>query len=60
MSDDQLIERFAECEALRDPEQWDQLGAEYFNRGYVLNAGVCFRRADALRETVAVETELAV
>lgn len=44
-----LIERFAECEGLGDPLAWDELGMQYFNRGYVLNAGKCFDNADKAR-----------
>ena len=54
MSNDELIEQFARCEVWQDAEQWDLLGVEYFNRGYVLNAGVCFQRADACRLRVAL------
>lgn len=49
MNDDELIAQFKKCEQWKDAEQWDLLAMEYFRRGYVLNAGVCFQRADALR-----------
>jgi len=49
MNDDELIAQFKKCEKWKDAEQWDLLAMEYFRRGYVLNAGVCFQRADALR-----------
>lgn len=49
MSNEELQAQFKKCEEWRDPDQWDMLGMLYFNRGYVLNAGVCFQRADALR-----------
>ena len=49
MKDDELIAQFKKCEQWNDAEQWDLLAMEYFRRGYVLNAGVCFQRADALR-----------
>jgi hypothetical protein len=61
MTDTELIEQFQRCEKWHDADQWDMLGTLYFNRGYVLNAGVCFQRADACRQSllVAVETEVA-
>ena len=49
MTNDELIAHFQLCETWQDADQWDALGMEYFRRGYVLNAGVCFRRADGLR-----------
>lgn len=64
MTNQELIDQFKRCEKWQDADQWDQLGMEYFNRGYVLNAGVCFTRADACRlqsalAVVAVETVMA-
>ena len=29
---------------------WEVLGMDYFHAGYVLNAGVCFVRADECRQ----------
>ena len=49
MNDAELIYQFKKCEQWKDAEQWDLLAMEYFRRGYVLNAGVCFQRADVLR-----------
>ena len=49
MTNEELQEQFKKCEAWKDADQWDMLGMLYFNRGYVLNAGVCFQRADVLR-----------
>lgn len=51
--------QFRKCEAWNDPDQWDALGMLYYQRGYMLNAIYCFKRADMCRETyvVAVETE---
>jgi hypothetical protein len=61
MSNDELIAQFQRCEQWQDADQWDLLAMAYFNCGYVLNAGVCFTRADACRlqsalVVVAVET----
>jgi len=58
MSNDDLIAQFKRCEKWQDADQWDLLAIEYFNRGFVLNAGVCFTRADACRQPVAVETDV--
>lgn len=30
-------------------EMWSELGMEYYVAGYILNAGVCFNREDAVR-----------
>jgi hypothetical protein len=49
MSNQELVEQFKKCEEWHDAEQWDALGMLYFNRGYMLNAGVCFKRADACK-----------
>jgi hypothetical protein len=49
MTNDELKEQFAKCEGWQDAEQWDLLAMAYFWRGYVLNAGLCFKRADAIR-----------
>ena len=49
MSNEELIAQFRRCEEWQDAEQWDVLGMLYFNLGYVLNAGVCFKRADECR-----------
>lgn len=47
----QLQEKFLQLQADHNTsaDQWDALGMEYFVAGYVLNAGVCFNRADAIR-----------
>lgn len=51
-----LEEKFRQLQA--DPntfaEQWDALGMDYYNAGYILNAGVCFNRADAVRDAQVV------
>ncbi len=51
-----LQEKFGQLQA--DPntsaDQWDALGMEYFVAGYILNAGVCFNRADAVRDAQVV------
>jgi len=57
MSNEELQTQFKRCEEWQDPEQWDILGVLYFERRYYLNAGVCFKRADAIRATVAVPAE---
>ncbi len=49
-----LRARFAKCEEWHDAEQWDILGQMYFSAGYVLNAGVCFQRADACRQALQI------
>lgn len=49
--------QFKLCEEWNDPEQWDALAMLYYQRGYLLNAYHCFKRADACRQPVAVETE---
>jgi hypothetical protein len=69
---DELIAQFKRCEQWQDADQWDALAMMYYQRGYLLNALHCFKRADALRaahstltlpspwkgeECVAVETE---
>lgn len=47
-----LIAQFEKCKKWNDADQWDILGALYFNRGFILNAGVCFQRADDCRGIV--------
>lgn len=37
--------------------EWETLAMEYFAAGYMLNADVCFKRADAIRATVNVPAE---
>jgi hypothetical protein len=56
MTDGELQEQFQRCEVWKDEEQWDLLAMAYYNRGYELNAVVCFQRADAcrLKESAAV------
>jgi len=49
MTNDELKEQFAKCVKWQDAEQWDLLAMAYFARGYVLNAGLCFKRADVIR-----------
>lgn len=60
MNNQDLIEQFQRCEKWQDADQWDELGMLYFNRGYMLNAGVCFQRADACRQSVLVAAETVV
>lgn len=48
-TNEELQAQFKKCEEWNDPNQWDALGTIYFTQGYLLNAGVCFKRADALR-----------
>ena len=60
MSNQQLQDQFKQCQEANDPEKWDALGMEYFKRGYVLNAGFCFKRADAIRLTIAPVIALGV
>lgn len=49
MSDNELKQQFDRCLEWKDPDQWDLLGIEYFNRGYLLNADLCFTYADNCR-----------
>ena len=49
MTDGELQEQFQRCEVWQDADQWDLLAMAYYNRGYELNADVCFQRADACR-----------
>ena len=49
MNNGELIEQFKMCEAWQDAGQWELLATAYFARGYVLNASVCFKRADECR-----------
>jgi hypothetical protein len=58
MSNDELQAQFQRCEIWQDAGQWDLLAMAYYARGYLLNALCCFKKADALREGVAVETEV--
>ena len=53
-----LQEQFRLCEQWNDSQQWDWLALAYYARGYLMNARYCFKRADALRASVAVETEV--
>lgn len=53
-----LQEQFRLCEGWDDPDQWDALGVLYYQRGYDLNALNCFKRADTVRASVAVEMEV--
>lgn len=46
---EELQAQFQRCEGWQDAGQWDALGMLYFQAGYVLNAGMCFQRADACR-----------
>lgn len=32
------------------PEAWERLASEYFEAGYMLNAGTCYIRADNIRD----------
>jgi hypothetical protein len=57
MSNDELQAQFKRCEGWQDAEQWDLLATAYYARGYLLNALCCFKKADACRVSVAVETE---
>lgn len=52
----QLQEKFGQLQANPNTsaDQWDALGMEYFVAGYILNAGVCFIRADAVRSAQVV------
>jgi hypothetical protein len=49
MGNQDLLDQFKLCEQWKDADQWDALGMLYFQRGFVLNAGLCFQRADACR-----------
>jgi hypothetical protein len=49
MSNQELREQFARCQKWEDPEQWELLALAFAVAGFPLNAGECFRRADALR-----------
>ena len=49
MSNADLMEQFEFCKKWGDAEQWDILGNKYLQRGYALNAGLCFKNADELR-----------
>jgi hypothetical protein len=64
MTNEELQEQFSLCEKWNDPEQWELLAVAYFQRGYDLNALVCFNRADACRMYMPVkvdgETDLVV
>lgn len=51
-----LQEHFRLCEQWNDSQQWDWLAMAYYARGYLMNALYCFKRADAVRASVAVET----
>ena len=53
-----FVEQFKRCEQWNDPDQWDALAMMYYIRGYLLNAYHCFKRADAVRVGVAVQTEV--
>jgi len=55
MNNAELQELFKACERWNNPEQWDLLGLAYYQRGYDLNALVCFNRADACRVYVPVK-----
>lgn len=39
--------------------QWEELAMEYFVAGYMLNANVCFQRADAVEVVEVHEAVLA-
>lgn len=58
MNNDELIEQFKRCEKWQDADQWDLLALAYFNRGYVLNAAVCFKRADECRLSTSLAVEV--
>ena len=53
-----LILQWQRCLSRNDAEQWELLALEYYRRGYCLNALAAFRKADACRASVAVETEM--
>lgn len=42
--------QFKLCEQWGDPDQWDALAILYYQRGFMLNAYHCFKRADACRQ----------
>ena len=52
-----LILQWQRCLSWDDAEQWELLALEYYRRGYHLNASAAFKKADACRASVAVETE---
>lgn len=49
LSNDDLKAAFDQCQKNGTAEEWDTLGMAYYNHGYVLNAGYCFKRADEIR-----------
>jgi cytochrome c-type biogenesis protein CcmH/NrfG len=49
MSNEELQAQVQRCEKWNDPQQWDALGVLYYERGYLLNALVCFKQADKCR-----------
>jgi hypothetical protein len=46
LSDQELAQSFEYCKTHHDAGAWDALGWAFLARGYVLNAGYCFRQCD--------------
>ncbi len=46
---EELQAQFKKCEGWNDPEQWEALAMLYYSHGYLVNAKVCFERADKAR-----------
>ena len=48
----ELQEQFKKCEEWKDPDQWESLAMIYYSHGYLMNARVCFERAEVARVEV--------
>ena len=59
LSNEDLKAAFDQCQKNGTAEEWDTLGMAYFNSrpSYVLNAGYCFKQADAIRAKSALEVQ---
>lgn len=63
MTNEELKQQHERCEQWNDPDQWDMLALLYYQRGYLLNARRCFKKADEIRGVAFAEAfpvELAV
>ena len=49
VSNEDLQAAFDQCQKNGTADEWDTLGMAYYNHGYVLNAGFCFKKADEIR-----------
>ena len=52
MTREELKQQFDRCLKWNDPQQWEELALQYYQRGYFLNALHCFMLADKCKTSV--------